>query len=57
MSFFKNPEKTKGKQRELWIADERERELLKQILAEIKKMNLQLEIITNERIKEIDNGS
>ena len=58
MSFFSLPKKEKGGQRETVVSDENLADLLNKILKELKKMNLQLSIITDTHVtnEEIQNG-
>ena len=54
MANLGQPQKTRGGQRETWVADEVERDLLREILVEHKLLRAHLEVITDERINEED---
>lgn len=58
MSFFSMPKKEKGGQRQTVVSDEDTLDLLHKILKELKKINLQLAVITNNHVtnEEIQNG-
>ena len=50
MSYFKNPEKVEGGQREVITSDDNTQEILSEILKELKKMNIHLSLITDESV-------
>lgn len=54
MSFFSIPKKEKGGQRETIVSDENLADLLNKILKELKKVNLQLSIMTNSHVTNED---
>lgn len=47
MSYFSNPKKEEGGERQVVVSDEDIAQLLEQILKELKKMNLHLAIVTD----------
>ena len=47
MSYFSNPKKEEGGERQVVVSDEDIAQLLEQILKELKKMNLQLAFLTD----------
>jgi hypothetical protein len=54
MSYFPNPQATKGGQNKVITTDWNAEELLREILIELKKLNLQMALITDSEIKESD---
>lgn len=54
MSYFKNPEQVEGNKREVITSDDNVQELLLEILKELKKMNLHLASLSDERINNTD---
>ena len=50
MSYFKNPEKVEGTQREVITSDVNTQDLLEQILKELKKITMHLSLLTDEHI-------
>lgn len=54
MTKISNPQQTEGGRQELTIADDNAQELLYQILVELKKISLQLSIITDIDVSEED---
>lgn len=54
MTYIPLPQKEKGGQKEIWTADEDIKELLRQVLVELKTMNIHLHTITEEEIIEGD---
>lgn len=51
---FATPQKTKGGQEEITVSDDQTQELLKQILIELKTMNMHFKTITDENFNEGD---
>lgn len=51
MSYFKLPKITQGGQEKLWTMDDGTRQLLEQILEEIKKLSIHMSEITEEQLK------
>ena len=49
-----NPQTTGGGEDKLWVNDTNSQELLREILNELKRMNVHLQIITDENINEGD---
>ena len=47
MSYFSNPKKAEGGERQVVVSDEDLAQLLEEILKELKKVNLQLAILTD----------
>lgn len=58
MSFISSPKKEEGGERQLVVSDEDLACLLDKILTELKKLNLQMAIITDTHVtdEEIQNG-
>ena len=53
MTYVPHPLKTEGGQDKVWVADENVRQVLLRILKEIRIMNIHLEAMTDEEIKEV----
>lgn len=54
MSFTPNPQRIEGGQPETVVGDEDVRGLLVKILQELKKMNIHLEILTDNNVKDTE---
>lgn len=54
MTYVPLPQKDKGGQDEIWTADAGVEELMRQILAELRIMNMHLKSMTDEEITEGD---
>jgi len=50
MSYFGVPQKTEGTERQAVVSDEDLAQLLMDILKELKKMNIQLELLTDDTV-------
>ena len=50
MTYQPQPQKTEGGQREVITSDDNVQQLLMQILKELKKMNLHLQLLTDNEI-------
>ena len=53
-TYIGNPKVTEGGQRKVVITDKSARELLEEILTELKKLNIQISLITDNQIEESD---
>ena len=53
MTYIPHPLKTEGGQDKVWVADENVRQVLLRILKEIRIMNIHLETMTDEQVKEV----
>lgn len=54
MAYQPIPNKEQGGQKEVWVADEVVRSLLQELIVEVRKLNIHLELINDEQIKEED---
>jgi len=50
MSYQPTPQKVEGGQREAIVSDDNVQQLLNAILKELKKMNIQLELLSDNRV-------
>ncbi len=50
MSYFSNPQKTEGNERQVVVSDEDIAQLLGCILEELKIMNIQLALLTDNEV-------
>jgi len=50
VSFFSNPQKTEGNRRQVVVSDTEIYDLLSKILRELQKMNIQLELLTDDQV-------
>lgn len=50
MTYQPTPQKTEGGQREAIVSDDNSQIILEQILKELKKMNIHLQLMTGENI-------
>jgi len=53
MTYVPQPQKVEGGQNKVWVADDNVRQLLLRILKEMRIMNIHLEAMTDEQIKEV----
>ena len=51
MSYMPSPIKTEGQTKKVVVADDNLYSLMNQVLKELKKMNIHLELITEENVK------
>ena len=52
MSHLKNPEKVEGGQRKIWVSEDEVKDILYKILKELKKLNDNVAILTDNEIKD-----
>lgn len=53
MTYIPFPIKTEGGQDRVWVADENVRQVLLRVLKEMRIMNIHLQSMTDEEIKEV----
>jgi len=56
MSYTVNPQKVEGGQREVIVSEDNIQNLLSSILKELKKMNIQLELLSDNKITDQEIG-